>query len=257
MPSRKEKVLFCWSGGKDSALALNRILRSGYEVVALLTTFNAHYQRVSMHGIRETLLEKQVDAIGLPLEKVHVSQRSSNEEYTEKMGAVMKRYKAQGIEQVVFGDIFLEDLKRWREANLAQVGMKALFPIWKVDTRELLQEFLAFGFRSIICCVNDAYFGEETVGKEIDKQFVANLPANVDPCGENGEYHSFAWAGPIFRKPLQIQVGEKVYRPVEQTHPGSTPCPCPAPPDPARPQTKGFWFCDLDSVEVAEAACRT
>jgi uncharacterized protein (TIGR00290 family) len=240
----KQKALFCWSGGKDSALCLHRVLRSGeYEVICLLTTLNEHYRRVSMHGVREELLDAQARSVGLPLEKMFVSQRSTNEEYAAKMREILLRHKARGVEQVVFGDIFLEDLKRWREANLAQLGMRGVFPIWKHDTRELVREFIALGFRSVVCCVNDAYLDESFVGREIDAAFARDLPTNVDACGENGEYHSFAFAGPIFRQPLRIRVGEKIYRPLEQTHPSNAGCPPSS--NVGKPQTRGFWFCDL------------
>jgi len=249
----KEKVIFCWSGGKDSALALNRVLADdSYEVVALLTTCNEHFQRVSMHGVRIELLDQQAAAIGLPLEKVFVSQRSSNEEYQEKMSACLLAHKAQGVTACVFGDIFLEDLKRWREDNLALVGMRGIFPIWKIDSRQLINEFIALGFGSVICCVNDAYLDEHSVGRNIDRAFIDSLPANVDPCGENGEFHSFAFAGPIFKKPVPFKLGEKVYRPLEVTHPSdsnsadsSSSDVCP----PDARSTKGFWFCDLLPVE--------
>src|SRR5580658_751364 len=174
----KEKIVFCWSGGKDSALALNRILRGGqHEVVSLLTTCNEHFQRVSMHGVRLELLERQAQSIGLPLEKVFVSQRSSNEEYQQKMSACLSAYQARGVTACAFGDIFLEDLKRWREENLAQVGMRGVFPIWKNDSRELIREFFALGFGTVICCVNDAYLGEDAVGRRIDADFISSLPA--------------------------------------------------------------------------------
>lgn len=240
----REKVVFCWSGGKDSALALNRLLHDGrYEVVSLLTTCNEHFQRVSMHGVRLELLEAQARAIDLPLEKVFMSRRSSNGEYEEKMSAALRTHKARGVTSCVFGDIFLEDLRRWREENLARAGLHGIFPIWKMDSRELIREFISLGFGSVICCVNDAYLDENAVGKNIDADFIASLPANVDPCGENGEFHSFAFAGPIFRQPVKFTLGENVYRPVEQTHPGAHPSPiCPLPN--TRP-TKGFWFCDL------------
>jgi uncharacterized protein (TIGR00290 family) len=239
----KEKLVFCWSGGKDSALALHRLLVEGrYEVVSLLTTCNEHFQRVSMHGVRVELLEQQARSIGLPLEKVLVSQGGSNDEYVEKMRRQMLAYKAQGVTQVAFGDIFLEDLKRWREENLAQVGLRGVFPIWKVDSRELIREFIALGFGSIICCVSDAYLDETALGRKIDADFIHWLPADVDPCGEHGEFHSFAFAGPIFRQPLRVEVGEKVYRPVQETHPGATSAVCPLP---GTRRAKGFWFCDL------------
>ena len=240
----KEKIVFCWSGGKDSALALYRILQCGrYEVAALLTTCNEHFQRVSMHGVRLELLEQQAESIGLPLEKIFVSQRSSNEEYQQKMSACLLAHKARGVTVCAFGDIFLEDLKRWREENLAMVGLRGIFPIWKIDSRELIREFFALGFGSVIYCTNDAYLGEDAVGRNIDAGFIAALPPEVDPCGENGEFHSFAFAGPIFKQPMKFKVGEKVYRPVEVTHPSDSNSSYVCPSAPQR--TKGFWFCDL------------
>ncbi|MGP8202296.1 MAG: diphthine--ammonia ligase [Limisphaerales bacterium] len=239
----KEKIVFCWSGGKDSALALHRVLAEGrYDVVSLLTTCNEYFQRVSMHGVRIELLEQQARSIGLPLEKMFVSQRGSNDEYQEKMKGHLLAYKAQGVTRFAFGDIFLEDLKRWREENLAQVGLRGLFPIWKADSRDLIREFIALGFESVICCVNDAWLDEMALGRNIDANFIQSLPAGVDPCGENGEFHSFAFAGPIFHRPLRIKVGDKVYRPLEEVPPGSTPAFCPPP---GARRTKGFWFCDL------------
>lgn len=240
----KEKIIFCWSGGKDSALALNRILQDGhYEVATLLTTCNEHFQRVSMHGVRLELLDAQARAIGLPLEKVFVSQHSSNEEYEQKMSACLLAHKSRGVTACAFGDIFLEDLKRWREDNLAKVGMRGIFPIWKIDSRALIREFIALGFGSVICCVNDAYLGEDAVGRKLDQDFMASLPADVDPCGENGEFHSFAFAGPIFKQPVKFKVGDKVYRPVEVEHPSGADSSCVCPP--GSRLTKGFWFCDL------------
>jgi uncharacterized protein (TIGR00290 family) len=244
MSVTREKIIMSWSGGKDSALALNRILQSGqYEVAALLTTCNEHFQRVSMHGVRLELLEQQAEAIGLPLEKVFVSQRSSNEEYQQKMSACLLAHKARGVTACAFGDIFLEDLKLWREENLAKVGLRGIFPIWKMDSRDLISEFFSLGFGTVICCVNDAYLGEDAVGRNIDAEFIASLPAEVDPCGENGEFHSFAFAGPLFKQPLKFKIGEKIYRPVERTHPtdANSSYVCPS----GQHITKGFWFCDL------------
>jgi uncharacterized protein (TIGR00290 family) len=217
----KEKVLFCWSGGKDSALALHRLRDDDrYDVVALLTTYNEHHQRVSMHGVSLALSELQVRSIGLPLDKVFVSERSSNEEYTRKMAERMLAYKERGVSTVAFGDIFLEDLRQWRENNLAQIGMRAIFPLWKNDTRELVREFVRLGFASRICCVSEQHLDESALGRDVDLAFLESLPAGVDPCGENGEFHSFAYAGPIFKEPIAIRTGECVHR-------------------------DGFWFCDL------------
>lgn len=246
----REKIIFCWSGGKDSALALHKVLQEGrYEVVALLTTCSEHFQRVSMHGVRLELLEAQARAIGLPLEKVFVSQRSSNDEYQQKMGACFTKYKALGVTAVAYGDIFLEDLKSWREQSLAKLGLRGLFPIWKEDSKTLMDRFVALGFSSVICCVNDAYLEESWLGRKLDASFVQSLPAHVDPCGENGEFHSFAFAGPIFSKPVKFTIGEKVYRPLEQTHPSSaSAAPCATTPN----QTKGFWFCDLLRAAAGE-----
>jgi uncharacterized protein (TIGR00290 family) len=240
----KEKIIICWSGGKDSALALNRLRQENrYEIVSLLTTCNEHFQRVSMHGVRLELLDAQAEAIGLPLEKIFVSQRSSNEEYQRKMSACLLAQKARGVSACAFGDIFLEDLKRWRDENLAKIGMRGIYPIWKVDSRVLIREFFALGFGTVICCANDAYLGEDAVGRNIDEEFIRTLPAEVDPCGENGEFHSFAFAGPVFKQPVKFKLGEKVYRPVEVTHPSDSTSAhvCPS----GAPQTKGFWFCDL------------
>ena len=242
----KEKIVFCWSGGKDSALALNRLRKDErYEIVSLLTTCNEHFQRVSMHGVRLELLERQAESIGLPLEKVFVSQRSSNDEYQQKMSACLLAHKARGVTACAFGDIFLEDLKRWREENLAKMGMRGIFPIWKIDSRELIREFFALGFGTVICCINDAYLDETAVGRNIDPEFIDSLPASVDPCGENGEFHSFVFAGPVFRQPVRFKVGEKIYRPVEVTHPTDSASSAYVCPTSGPRQTKGFWFCDL------------
>jgi uncharacterized protein (TIGR00290 family) len=243
----KEKIVFCWSGGKDSALALNRLRRDNrYEIVSLLTTCNEHFQRVSMHGVRLELLDAQAEAIGLPVEKIFLSQRSSNDEYQQKMSACLLAHQARGVSACAFGDIFLEDLKRWREENLAQAGLRGIFPIWKIDSRELIREFFALGFGTVICCANDAYLGEDSVGRNIDADFIASLPPEVDVCGENGEFHSFAFAGPVFKQPVKFKVGEKIYRPVEATHPGDSNASYVCPSGPRR--TRGFWFCDLLSA---------
>jgi len=196
-----------------------------------------------MHGVREELLDKQAQSIGIPLLKVFVYE-GSNAEYEKQMETTLLKAKAEGIEHVIFGDIFLEDLKVYRENNLAKVGMKGVFPLWKMDTTFLIMDFIKHKFRTVTCCTNDGYLDEEWVGREIDKTFVQQLPANVDPCGENGEFHSFCFAGPIFKKEIHFTEGEKIYRNLEiKTGDCSLP---------SNVITKGFWFCDLLFLEKGE-----
>jgi uncharacterized protein (TIGR00290 family) len=235
----KQKAIFCWSGGKDSALALYKVLQGNeYEVVALLTTLNAQFKRISMHGVREELLDKQAEAIGLPLVKMYVSE-GTNTEYEKNMEMLLLQYKAKGVTTVIFGDIFLEDLRTYRENNLAKVAMGAAFPLWKKDTRQLMNEFFELGFKTITCCVNDGYLAEAHVGQLITKAFVNALPANVDPCGENGEFHTFCFDGPLFKKPVNFQVGDHLYRPLEiRTRDEDNVCT-------GNTVTRGFWFCEL------------
>jgi uncharacterized protein (TIGR00290 family) len=232
-PVVKEKIVFCWSGGKDSALALHRLRQDPrYEIASLLTTCNEDFQRVSMHGVRISLAQRQAQSIGLPLDVIYLSRQTSNGEYQAKMSDYLLSRKREGVIGMAFGDIFLEDLKRWREANLATIGMRGVFPLWREDTALLIEEFLSLGFASITCCVDDAYLDESSVGRLIDRDFIAALPRGVDPCGENGEFHSFAFDGPIFKEAVTFTIGQKVYRPIEE-------------PQPAASSTKGFWFCDL------------
>jgi uncharacterized protein (TIGR00290 family) len=235
------KALFCWSGGKDSAYCLHKVLTEKlFDVSYLLTTINAEFKRISMHGVREELLDMQCMSIGIPLLKVKVVEGTNNE-YEQKMEAVLLQAKAEGIDYVIFGDIFLEDLRAYREHNLEKINMKAVFPLWKKDTTKLINDFIKQGFKTITCCVNDGYLDKEWVGKEINDQFMEKLPACVDPCGENGEYHTFCYAGPLFKKKIEFTGGEKVYKPLEiKTNDTSI--------LPEEIITKGFWFYDLIPV---------
>lgn len=208
-----EKVLFTWSGGKDSALALYELQkRNDHKVVALLTTLTEDYDRISMHGVQSILLEQQANSLGLPIEKVYISKNSSNEEYEAKMREVLQKYLTAGVSSVAFGDIFLEDLRRHREDNLSKIGMEAVFPIWKRDTTELAYEFIGSGFKAVITCVDSNFLDKTFVGRLFDEQFLSKLPANVDPCGENGEFHSFVYDGPIFQKRVSYTKGEVALR---------------------------------------------
>lgn len=237
-PEPLPKAIFCWSGGKDSAYCLHKVLTDkSFDVRYLLTTVNDKFKRISMHGVREELLDRQVDAIGIPLLKVKVSEGTNNE-YEAQMEKVLLQAKKEGITHVIFGDIFLADLRKYREKNLAKVGMTGVFPIWQMDTTKLVNDLLRLKFKTVICCVNDGYLGEEWVGRQIDSSFLAQLPATVDPCGENGEYHTFCYDGPIFKKPINFSIGEKVYKPLATTT-------GPACGLPSGVVAKGFWFCDL------------
>ncbi len=209
----KEKILLSWSGGKDSALALYELNKSDrYRIAALVTTVTEDYDRISMHGVRRALLEQQANSLELPLEKVPITKGASNEEYERQMRILLNKYREIGVRAVAFGDIFLQDLREYREKNLAQIGMTAVFPLWKRETAELARAFVDQGFHGITTCVDSQVLGKEFVGRLIDRRFLSELPAAVDPCGENGEFHSFAFAGPIFRQEIRFTRGEVVLR---------------------------------------------
>ena len=221
-------MLLSWSGGKDSALALHELRKSGkYEVAALLTTITRDYDRICMHGVRSILLEQQAESLALPLEKIFLSKNASNEEYESSMRQILERYRAEGVCGVVFGDIFLEDLKRYRQEKLSQIGMKGLFPIWKRDTAELACAFIDLGFEAIVTCADSNLLDSTLVGRPFDEQFLSTLPEAVDPCGENGEFHSFVSDGPIFQRQIPHTTGEVVLR------------------------ENGFYYCDLVPAATA------
>lgn len=202
-----------WSGGKDSAMALREIQRTNeLEICALLTTVTEGYDRISMHGVRNKLLVEQANSAGYPLEIVTISKKATNEEYDGKMRAVHKRYLKKGVSSVVFGDIFLEDVRRYRKTNLSKIGMEAVFPLWGEKTAPLARNFIRLGFEAIITCVDTRKLDKSFSGREFDLKFLSDLPAGVDPCGENGEFHSFVYDGPIFTKRIDFRKGKKVLR---------------------------------------------
>ena len=208
-----EKILLCFSGGKDSALALAELRRSGdYEVAALLTTVTADYDRVSMHGVRTELLRRQADVLGCRLETLRIARGADNAAYERALVAVLRSYAGAGVTGVAFGDVFLADVRRYREANLAKVSLGALFPLWGRDTAELAETFVAEGYGAVVTCVDSQMLDGGFAGRRIDRRFLADLPAGVDPCGENGEYHSFVYDGPIFPRPVAHVIGEVVVR---------------------------------------------
>lgn len=212
----KTPVVMSWSGGKDSAMALYELLGSpDLEIVALLTSVSDEFKRISHHGVREDLLDAQAEAIGIPVDKVYLpsnnSQPCSNHVYEEIMGRKMDQYRARGVLTVGFGDLFLEDLRAWRENNLAEAGMRGLFPIWKRDTTLLAREIIRLGFRAYLSCV-EGKVGSGFAGRAFDESLLVDLPQGIDPCGEYGEFHSFVYAGPIFKHPVDVSVGEVVVR---------------------------------------------
>ena len=208
-----ENVLFTWSSGKDSALALYELNQNPqYKVAALLTTVTEDYQRISMHGVREILLDMQTKSLGLPVEKIYITKSATNEDFEANMKKTLARYQRQGVSRVVFGDIFLEDLRQYREQNLATVGMKAIFPLWEKNTTELSRRFISLGFKAVITCIDSRALDRRFVGRYYDEDFLSELPPAVDPCGENGEFHSFVFDGPLFREKVSVKTGDIVLR---------------------------------------------
>lgn len=205
-------VLLSWSGGKDSTMALRALELRGYSVSALLTTFTEGFERVSMHGVRRTLLLSQASSLGLPLEEVWIPKNSSNAVYEKRMRAALEKHFAKGVRRVAFGDLFLEDIRAYREERLAQIAMKGVFPVWHRDTRRLARRFVELGFRAVTCCVDPKRLSEDFCGVPFDSEFLDRIPKNVDPCGENGEFHTFVFDGPLFAKPVGFDVGRVVLR---------------------------------------------
>ena len=224
-----KSTYFNWSSGKDSSMALFKLLMDkNYKVEYLLTTISEKYQRVSMHGLRRDLLEAQIKQIGIPFKIVELPDLSSNEEYKEVMRSACEFMISENLNYSAFGDIFLEDLRVFREEQLHKVGISALFPLWKLNTSDLAKTFESEGFKAIVVSVNAQLLGEEFVGRYYDSQFIADLPLNVDPCGENGEFHTFCFDGPIFKNPVDFEIGEKILKSYKHGD-----------------LETAFWYCDL------------
>ena len=214
-------TLMSWSGGKDSCLALYEIQKAqDYRVAALLTTVTRDYDRISMHGVRRILLERQAASLGLPLHEVFITKDATNQEYETKMEEAFSMYREQGIDRIVFGDLFLEEIRAYRDQFLARHDMHGIYPVWLRDTTEFIREFIKLGFKAVITCVNGEVLDSSFAGMMIDENFLSALPPHVDPCGENGEFHTFVFDGPVFKEAVKCSVGEKVAR-------------------------ESFWFCDL------------
>ena len=227
----KKQALFNWSGGKDSALALGEILRAKeFHIPYLMTSIGINTRRVSMHGVREELVEQQSKEIGLPLIFLELPENPDMETYENSLFELMTKAKNQGIDYSIFGDIFLEDLKEYRESQLAKVDFKAVFPLWQRNTHDLIREFIDKGYKSIITAVDDSKLSKEFAGQVIDEYFIKQLPKNVDACGENGEFHSFVFDAPYFNNPIPYVKGEIVHKTYNVKD---------------KSMSHGFWFCDL------------
>jgi uncharacterized protein (TIGR00290 family) len=207
------KALVAWSSGKDAAWALHELRRAGdLEVVGLLTTVTSEFGRVSMHGVRERLLDLQAAAAGLPCRKVRIPWPCSNEAYEAEMGRALALARAEGVAHVAFGDLFLQDVRAYREAKLAGSGIAPVFPLWGRDTARLAGEMLDGGLRATLACVDPRALDPSFAGRAFDARLLSDLPPGVDPCGERGEFHTFAWDGPMFSSPVAIAPGEVVTR---------------------------------------------
>jgi len=209
----KKPILFSWSGGKDSALALGDIRDKGeYDIISLLTTVTGEYDRISMHGVRRSLLESQAASLGLPLDIISLPAKASDEEYENIMGNAMAKWRGSGVSEVVFGDVHLTEVKEYRERNLRRAGMSGLFPLWGRNPSKLVDGFIADGYRAVVTCVDTTMLDGSFAGRELDGKFLSDLPHGADPCGENGEYHSFVYDGPIFSAPVRFRRGDTVLR---------------------------------------------
>ncbi len=223
-------AVFNWSGGKDSTLALHHILSANeYQIHCLLTTVNHVYNRIAMHGVRETLLIAQTQSLNLPLYQIRLPEMPDMETYENAMNVHFKVLKEQGVGYSVFGDIFLEDLKKYRENQFEKIGLKTVFPLWKRDSLSLVKEFIQLGYKTIVVCARADL--KDFCGRVVDQSFLDDLPKDVDPCGENGEFHTFAFDGPIFSFPISFTIGELVYKELGTTNTSAI--------------NSGYWYIDL------------
>jgi uncharacterized protein (TIGR00290 family) len=234
-----QRCIFNWSGGKDSALALYHCLQNReLDIRYLVTTINDAVDRISMHGVRTELLIQQAESIGIPLYQIRLPEMPGMEAYDTVMRKHLEYFKSEGITHSIFGDIFLEDLKKYRDERLAEVGLTGIYPLWKRDTHELIKEFLGLGFGTVIACTQERL--GDLAGQEISTSLINSLPADVDLCGENGEFHTFTFKGPIFSKEIKYKTGEKIFK--EYKAPKNADDSCVSD---STKKLSGFWYCDL------------
>lgn len=248
MTQIKSKALINWSGGKDSSICLHKVLQSDdFDIQCLFTTLNSSYNRISQHGVRFVLLKQQAGRIGIPLETLRLPDTPTMESYNQKMKEALTAFREQGVSVSIFGDIFLEDLREYREDQLSEIGFMGVFPLWDQPTDKLAETFIKDGFRAVVVCVDERHLGKEFAGREFDETFLKDLPDGVDPCGENGEFHTFVYDGPIFNRPVSFSKGEIVYRkyepPDQSDHEDDEDYTCGSGQN--RHPVTGFWYCDL------------
>lgn len=238
-----------WSGGKDSALSLYKMIQSDdVDIMCLLTSISKQYQRISMHGVRVDLLEAQAKTLDIPLVKMQVAEIPSMEAYEQLMVTTLSDLKSKGATASIYGDIFLEDLRIYKEKQLREHSLKAIFPLWNIPTSRLIREFIDLGFKTITTCVNDNFLDKSFVGRVIDEDFLKDLPKNVDPCGEHGEFHTFVFDGPIFKEPIEFKKGEilyKTYKSAKQKETSTLEDKASDTVKKENPFENGFWYCDL------------
>ncbi len=231
-----QRCIFNWSGGKDSALALYHCLQNPtLDIRYLVTTINDAVDRISMHGVRTELLIQQAESIGIPLYQIRLPEMPDMDTYDQTMRAHLEWFRKEGITHSIFGDIFLEDLRAYRDERLAEAGMKGIYPLWQRDSYELISEFIELGFGTVIACAKESL--EKIAGEEITPALMRSLPKDVDVCGENGEFHTFAFKGPIFSKEIKYKTGDRVFKEYK--------APVIADDDHEKNKVSGFWYCDL------------
>lgn len=236
-----KKTYFNWSTGKDAALALYYLMQDkNFSVERLLISVNSHHNRVSMHGLRRELMQKQIASIGLPYSTIELPEQPTMNEYEEVMRATVASLKDKGFTDTAFGDIFLEDLRAYREQQLLPYTITPHFPLWKRNTKELVYEMIDLGFKAIVVCIKSELLDQSFAGRIIDRDFINDLPSNVDPCGENGEFHTFCFDGPIFKEPVSFTKGEIVFKEYKAPEDEKDNCF-----SNNQDRSMGFWFCDI------------
>ena len=244
MKMQQEKAVFNWSGGKDATLALALILKNdSIKIDRLITTINGNLQRVTMHGVPVSLMEKQANSLDIPLSFLELPEDISMTRYSEITQELAQTHKNQGISKYIYGDIFLEDLKQFRDKELAINQIEGIYPLWKKNTSELAKYFIDEGYKAIVVATNSKLLNENFVGKYFDHSFLAMLPEGVDPCGENGEFHTFVYDGPIFKEPIPFTKGKPTYKTYSPKAEDDDCFCCDSEED--KTWDKGFWFCEL------------